>query len=655
MKSLSLFLIGLMMTSIAVGQKSNTLLSIGEKKVSDEEFKYIYSKNNTNDLGVKSPEEYLDLFINFKLFVVEAESLKLDESEQFKNEFQGYKEQLAEPYLAEAIIKKQLLDEAYDRSKYDVKIDLIYIKVDKRANVKQQMKAEDKAKKIKERLDSGEDFEKVATETSDTKSVARTRGHLLFIPLSRLPYEIQNEVVNAKKGVFLQPISTQSGYYILRLVDKRKSPGLVHVAHIMVSSPKTQNEMKNQPAKDKAEDLYNQLLSGASFEELAKQSDDKGTGKKGGELPWFGTGRMVAEFEDVAFNLKNVGDMSKPIKTEFGWHIIKLLGKKPLPTKEEATPKIQKQISRDVVLRETVRDYVNSTLKKRFNYSEVKGAKVLYEFADSSFYKAAWEKPEDEDLSAVVFKLNGEKYTADQFADFTANSQRKQYPVSLQNYIDEKYNDFVYEMLQEVERKQLYSSNDQFRNTVREYHDGMLLFDYKKEYIWDKASIDSVGLKKFYKNNIDKFQNRLSLEMSIFEYSEESQVEKFMDIDKKDWTKMSDEDVVKKLSRRDSEFKLIQTGRFRAKENIVADKVFEVFEQNPGFKKRKSLHLPADNMLVHISKMEKVAPKKFEELRGLVISEYQHELEQKKLEELKEKYKVRVNKKVLKQLEKELK
>ena len=655
MKNISLLLLALFMSTALFAQKKDILLTISNKEITSDEFKYIYSKNNTPDLGIKTPSEYLDLFINFKVFVVEAENLKMDTSKQFTNELEGYKDQLAEPFLAKSVINEKFLKEAYERSKTEIKIDLIHILVNSKATPEQKKKAKAKANKILSRLSSGEDFEKVATETSDNKSVARTKGHLPFLPANQLPYALQNYIFSAKKGQFSQPIDTKFGYYIIRLVDKRASQGQVQVAHIMVAAPNNLTDEEALQKKEKAENIWKELNDGKPFKELAKKSDDKGTAQKGGQLPWFSTGRMVSEFEDAAFALKNKGDYTKPIHTQFGWHIIQLIDKKAAESFESASPKLQQEIDRDPIRREKITEYVNKELKSKFEFRKFKGAEPLYKVADSSLFSAKWSYSYETDLSDKLFQVNGKTYTAENFADYLISSQRRQQAVPIKNFVNQKYKTFVYETLTQTEKDELINTNTDYQNTIREYHDGMLLFDYKKEHIWDKAAEDSTALRKFYDDNKNLFQNNLILSMTVFEYKDEKTAEKFMSLSDKDWEKMTDNEIIKKIGKKDDDLKISLSGEYRAKENLIADKVFSVLEENSAFKKKKSLHLPADKLIVRIKNRSIGKDKSFEDIKGIVIAEFQNHLEKEKLIELKKKYQIKVNKKQLKKLENDLK
>jgi len=400
-------------------QKSETLLTIGKKKISAEEFSHIYQKNNSSGIGEKSIDDYLELFVSFKLKVTEAESLKMDTSTAFKNEFKGYYEQLAKPYLIENEKYEDLAKESYERGKIDAKLDIIFVRKKKNASPEDTLLAYNKALNIRKRIMNKEEWNKVASETSDDKSVARNKGHLSYISLSKIPaYSIQNFIFNAKNNELSMPLNTKFGYYIVRLLDKRPNPGEITVSHIMIMSPESLSKEEAEKKKKKIDSIYERLKNGDDFVKLSKLSDDKGTSQKGGKLPTFSTGRMVPEFEKAAFSIKKTGDISKPVKTNFGWHIIKLNDKKPYPEYEKKKKDLRKQVKKDSEKRKIAENYVSYKLKNKFDFKENKQLENFYECVDSTIFKAKWKSEKADKISGTLFEINNVKYDASDFAGF---------------------------------------------------------------------------------------------------------------------------------------------------------------------------------------------------------------------------------------------
>lgn len=634
-------------------QKSDVLLTIGKKQITADEFKYIYLKNNTKELGQKSPEDYLDLFINFKLFVAEAEQLKMDTAEQFVNELQGYKDQLAHPFLTESKIYDELLKEAYENSKTDVKFDLIYIRVDKRADEQQKATAKAKADKIRSRIAKGEDFQKVARETSDQRSAAQNGGEYPFIPLSNLPYSLQQYLKTAKKGVLSAPIESIQGYYIVRLNEKRENPGRVQVAHIMVSFPTNADQETIDAKKQKADSIWQRLEAGDDYAELAKKySDDKNSGRNGGEMRAFTSGRMVEPFEKAAFGLNTPGEYTKPVRTQFGYHILKLIKKLPPETFDEVKAQLRREIDADPERHEIIQNRVAKALKDKYAFrSHKENADELFDMLDSSIYKAQWDYDKSALLNDKVFSYDKNTAGLKDFAEYLKTNQRRQHPVNMKKYFNDRFDNFVYQTLSNYEKERLESENAEYANIVREYRDGMLLFEYKKKYIWDKAVEDSTELKKFYKKNKDRFQNNLVLEISVFEYSDDKAAQKFLQTDYNDLRKMTDEEITNKFGKK-GDFKLLDSGEYAQGENLNADKVFEQLETTDS--KENVLQFENPKICVIIRDRKKGETKEYNEIKGLVISEYQNYLENEKLKILKKKYSIDINQPVLKKLKSEL-
>jgi len=282
---------------------SEVLMTIGKKSITAGEYKYIYEKNNRSDISKKSPDEYMELFTKFKLKVVEAESRKMDTVSKFINEYEGYKTQLAKPYLTENVKINQLVKEAYERSKTDVKIDIIFLKLPQNPTPADTQSVFKKASELRTQIINGTSWDSIAAKYSDDRGAVRNFGHIPFISSDKIPYSIQNYIFKAKKNDISHPVRSASGYYIIRKVDERPNPGEVKVAHIMISVPQGISAEDADAKKKRIDSIYTALKKGADFAELAKKSDDKGTSDKGGELQWFSTGRMVPEFEIAAFGL----------------------------------------------------------------------------------------------------------------------------------------------------------------------------------------------------------------------------------------------------------------------------------------------------------------------------------------------------------------
>jgi len=647
MKKITLFFTITFFTATIFAQQSNDILmTVGQKKVTADEFYHIYKKNNSDNLNKESLDEYLELFKNFKLKVVEAESLKMDTSKAFINELSGYRTQLAKPYLTENKKIEELIKEAYNRSKNEFKLDIIFIKVSQNASEKDTTLAYEKVLKIRDRIIQGEDFEKVAIETSDDRAVAKNKGHLSFLPALKMPYSIQSFVINTKKGTFSQPIRTNYGYYIVKLADKRKAKGFYKVAHIMISTSNkmTKDELKSK--KEKIDSIYSRIMTGDRFEDLVKFSDDKGTAKKGGELPEFTTRKMVPEFENAAFALKHSGDISKPIKTNFGWHIIKLIKKRPQDSFEKQKDNLRKMIEKDTKRKEIIKYYVTKKLKSDYNFKETGEYSYIANIVDTSVFNKNWKMQIGNFKGINIFSLEKKEYTDIDLGYFIEKTQKRT-KQDLNIFINNMYNDFIYETLVETEQSKLEDNNIEFKYLMQEYHDGMLLFDLMKKEIWDKASEDSIGLKKFFKSNANKYNNQIDFDISVFKYDSQETSDLSIKLLNRSRKKYHDEKLVSVVNKKGGNLKLLESGSFSKGENIYADRILKINDNNNLKKNQKIVTYPTENIFIYLNGTKKSKIKPFNEIKGLVISDYQNYIEKKWLKELSNKHKININKTVL--------
>ena len=651
MKTIKLTAVLLFFSLTVFSQTDNTLLTIGNKKISGDEFMYIYKKNNSDNINKESVDNYLKLFTDFKLKVTEAENLKMDTAKAFKKELAGYRTQLAKPYLAENIKWKELIDEAVKRADKEVKLDIIFTKLERNPSPEDTLKAYKKQLEIRKKLLQGENFDSVAVAYSDDRNVKKNKGHLSYLKPLRIPYNIQNFAFNAKKGDISMPIKTDFGYYLVRLADMRPQQGFVKVAHIMISGNDRLPDSIKAEKKNKIDSIYTRLQAGDKFEDLVKYSDDKASAKKGGELPEFSTGRMVPEFEKAAFALKKPGEYSKPIKTRFGWHIIKLISVRPPDSPEKDRDKIKKTVENDKDRKAIVKKYVTDRLKKEYHFKQIKSPEILIGFVDSTLFEGKWKMPVTKKPDYTLFSLNNKQYSDRDFARFIEKNQKRTKNTDFKTLINKYYNDFVYQTLTETEINNLEKTKPEFSYLLKEYHDGMLLFDLMKKKIWDKASEDTVGLQKFYKDNYDSlYSKQTSYNITVFKYKNAKDAKKALRFLKK--RKYTDSLLVNKLSKGDTtRFYIEDSGEFTKGENIYADKIFS--EKEP--ESKKVFNYPKDKIIIAVKGKKISKGKPFEEIKGVVISDYQNYLEKQWLKELRKKYSVVINKNELNKIKANLK
>ena len=344
-KLILILLITFVLPTNAQHKKDKVLLTIDDQPVYTSEFLRVYNKNKdvVSEENKKDITEYLDLFINYKLKLKDAKELKLDTVKSYLNEFNKYKKQLIEPYLKDRAVTDKLVKEAYNRLKKEVKASHILVLVKPNASPSDTLKAYNKVLKAREEILAGADFAKVAKKQSEDPSAKQNGGDLGYFSAFSMVYPFETAAFTTPVGQISMPFRTRFGYHIVKVYDVRDSKGEIKVAHIMIRDKKNDNAY----AANQINDIYNKYKQGEKFELLAKKySDDKSSAVKGGVIRRFSQGRMIQPFADISFALEKVGDVSKPFKTKFGWHIVKLIAKYPVASfdkmKDELTKKVEK-------------------------------------------------------------------------------------------------------------------------------------------------------------------------------------------------------------------------------------------------------------------------------------------------------------------------
>lgn len=659
MKKLIVCISFLLGTLVVFAQKNDSpiLMEIGDKKITLEEFEAIYNKNSDNKKNTKEEvEDYLDLYIKFKLKVVEAEDLGMDTLPAFTQELEGYRKQLAQPYLSDREVTEKLIEEAYERMKYDVKAAHILVKVTLEADPKDTLAAYNKIMKIRKRIVGGEDFEKVAAEVSEDPSAKNNQGNLGYFSAFQMVYPFETAAYETEVGKISMPVRTSFGYHLVKTIDKRKARGIMKVAHIMVRADKKLGEEEINQKKEKIDEIYTKVTAkDADFTALARQySEDKESAKRGGELPAFGAGKMVEEFETAAFALENDGDISAPILTDYGWHIIKRLELKNLESYEELYPTLKAKVARDSRANKS-KEIVIENIKKENNFKEdLKRRNDFYTAVDQKkFNKGEWKAEDVAKLDKVMFGFyptDGEKfeYRQTQFAKRLENHMSRNEPtnVDLKPYINKLYNTVVEEMTMRFKNNRLPIVNKEFRMLLQEYREGILLFNITDEKVWSKAVKDSTGLEAFYQANKQNYMWGERVDAVIYKCSNEKIAKKVEKLIKAKAKKgYSNEDILKQINK-DSQLNLtIEEGKFTKEQNeLVAKAKWE----NKAITKFNNEN---EVVLIEVKEVLAPQPKLLDEVRGLVTSDYQNKLEKEWVETLRKKYPVKIHKEVLSKLQ----
>lgn len=645
MKSLFITLSTFLFSGIIFAQANDpVLMTINGKSVPKSEFEYIYNKNNSNNsLDKKTLEEYVDLFINFKLKVEEAKFQGLDTTKSFINELAGYRSQLTKPYLTDQKVDEDVLREAYNRMKEDVDVSHILVRIQQGATPADTLAAWNKIKTILKRLDK-EDFSKVAKEVSEDQSAEQNSGHLGWVSAFRTVYPFETVAYNTPIGKLSKPVRSSFGYHIIKVHGRRNSLGEILVSHIMRFTAQDDNE-KNAKAKTTIDSIYQRVLAGDDFGKLASDlSEDRGSATKNGELPWFGSGRMIPEFEEAAFALKNTGDVSLPIKSAYGWHIIKLLDRKGLDTYENLKAELERRVKRDERANIGQQAFV-SKLRKDYNY--ILNNESVNEFVkllDTKTLADSIFQIEISKLDKPLLSFADRKFSQADFASYLKKNNFTEKSIASE-VINEKINAFSEKELLSYEDSQLEKKYDDFRFLMQEYHDGILLFEVSNNEVWEKASKDTEGLSQYFeKHKLDYKWEKPHFKGRVIQCKDKKTLKAAKAIVKK-----SDNDSIDKYLRirlNDSiQYVKVDKGLFVEGDNKYVDK--EIF-------KSKAPVVPSEDYpyVFVIGKQLKLMPENYTDVRGLVTADYQEYLEKEWIAALRSKYPVVVDDKILKTIKK---
>ena len=646
MKKKLLFVFGILLTIGANAQQDPVVMEIDGKPVTKSEFLQIYLKNNLSPQYDKaSLDEYMELFKKFKLKVAEAEVLGYDTIPKLKKELEGYKKQLAHPYLVDAAKNEELVKQAYDRTVNEIRASHILIKLDPNAAPADTLAAWDKIMALKKRIEKGEDFASVAKgrNGSEDPSALSNGGDLGFFNAFQMVYPFEEAAYTTPMGTISEPFRTRFGYHIVKVTEKRPARGTMRAAHIMVATSKTATEEDVKNAEKKINEIYSKLQAGAKFEDLVKDfSDDPSSNQKGGELPAFGSGtttRMVPAFEDAAFALKTNGDYSKPIRTDYGFHIIKRVELTNVRSFEEMKKELQTKVNRDERSKKTQDSFV-AKLKTEYNYldNSKKSAKWFIKNLDTTYYIGKWNA-DNLKSDKPLFILDGKKFGQQAFASYLETNYRGVRRDANALVINQQMKNWEKETVLAYEESKLAGKYPEYKALVTEYHDGILLYEIMTDKVWNKAMKDTVGLKSFFEANRSKYMWGNRVDAVVYECSTQKiadQVSKMIANDT-----INSKHVIDVINK-DSELNLrVRTNKFDAEQTAFLK------DRNVTIGVNKSYEMEGKFYVLKVK--EKLAPmnKELNEAKGTVTSDYQTYLEKTWLEELAKKHKIVINEAVL--------
>ena len=614
----------------------DVLLEIDNDQITLDEFSHIFNKNNENEEIDKAYlDEYVELFINFKLKVKEAKNLGFDTVPSFINELEGYRKQLAKPYLRDDNFNDELFDEALDRIQYDINANHILINIVDENNDEALNKIKDIRKQI---LNGNISFEDAAVKFSDDKSALENKGNLGYFTAFMMVYDFETAAYTTPIGEISQPVKTKYGYHILKVNEKRKAVGERKVAHIMFKTGKNAKPKKIQEAKDKIFETYELLKNGDRFAEVAERfSEDRSTAVKGGILPPFGVGKMVAEFETKSFELQNLGDFSEPFKTDFGWHIVMLLEDNPVIMNDDLYLKVKTGIERDSRSKLSA-EFMAKKLKDQYKIKVYKeNFNSLRRAAVKDVKNSIWDGKNALDLDNPLFKIESMTFYQNDFTDYILKNQKNN------NNFDNLYLEFLDKSLFVFEETQLEKKYPEFKALLNEYKEGILLFDLTNKNVWKKAVDDSIGLADYFSQNIDKYKWEERISASVYSCIDLSTAKKVKNLLYKLNRGNTDNQTILEKVNKESPLNLeISTKYFSRGENEYID--------NISWKKGISKDIKKDDgsyVIVNVMDVLPAGDMSLNDVKGKAISDYQKYLDDQWISQLRNKYKFSVNKELL--------
>jgi peptidyl-prolyl cis-trans isomerase SurA len=651
---LSATLAGLLATSAT----SQTLFTFGNTPVDKAEFLRVYQKNALNkkpDLSEAALNEYFDLYTLFKMKVHEAESRRIDTIPAIQRELENYRKQLAKNYLTDEELNKKLVLEAYDRMKEERRVSHILLTANSNTSPEDTLELFQRADSIYNAIVSKKaKFEDLARSLSNDNGTKDQGGDLGFMTALQSIYSFENQVYNTAPGQIARPFRTQLGYHIIKVTDKRPARGEIQVAHILLTTPKSAGDAGEKLALKRIDSIKIALKQGVSFEDLARQySQDKFSINDGGVLKPFSVGRMTPAFEDAAFSLKNKGDVSEPVKTEYGYHLIKLISRTPIKPYDSMANSLKKQVDNDSRA-QTARDAFFERIKQRNGFKEypanLEALIALFNQKVTDTGKSAnmFKGSDFANANKPLFSMAKSEYLQSDYMNFAETLTRGRMTGQRKNSMNEIYKMYVDKVVNDAEEKRLLVENPEFKNLMQEYRDGIMLFELMDQQVWGKASRDTAGLQAFYEQNKGKYQWEPGFTGSVYRFKNAEALKAGMAIINDKDADQEDQSIADQVNTDAMPDGLqVMQGRYE----------FAKFKDVPradlvaGTVSKPNKNADGTYTVVRVKELyEQPEPKTLEDARGYVIAEYQDYLEKEWNASLRARYPVKKDQAVFKSM-----
>ena len=633
MKTAYFFTAAMLAVSLpAVAQDADPeIMNIAGKSIPKSEFEYVYNKN-LRQQEVKTPvDEYVTLFCNYKLKVAEAEAEGLDTTQTFQNEYKGYRSQLVAPYMIEPGVEERLAREAYARLLEEVEASHILFSIPPTATTSQKKAIYARAMRVREQALNGTDFGTLARRYSDDPSAEMNEGYLGYFKGFQMVYPFEKAAYETPTGEISLPVESRFGYHLIKVTGRRKTRA-IGLAHIMLRVSQDAPE-KEQKAKEKLiKDIYKQIEKGADFADLARQySEDASSAVRGGELPVLESGQFVKSFEDAAFALDSIGQVSYPVRTEFGWHILKLLSEKTPNSYDMLHDAIVHRMARDERANAGRKQYMEKLKEQKgFSWNAAVIDQLEAICADTAFYAKLSE------ISQPLFVFDGKEYPASGLTTYFVQDETP--TVNALRDVAEAY---ATEVITDYQVARLDENNTEFHYLLQEYRDGMLLFEISNREVWEKAMNDTKGLEKYFKKNKNKYAWKEPHYKGFVISSDDEAIAAGAkrQLDKK--SSLPADSLIRRIYAQYNDsinHVSIETILCRQGENRTVDYlVYGVGE--PDTTAKLSVKAVSGKLLKK--------PESYEDVKGLAVADYQNYLEQNWIASLRKKYPIVIHRDVL--------
>ena len=628
---------------LLIKASSQTLFTYGKYPVSVSEFLHAYNKNNTAPVAdkAKAIRAYLNLYIASRLKIREAYERRYDTLPQQKEELSNLRMQILENYMNDPESFNKLLNEAFQRTQKDIHIAHIFISFLNASGQADSTAAKQKAGDAYQRLKKGEDFSKIAKQYSNDPAVIQNNGDVGYITVFTLPYAFENIVYSLPVNNISVPYKSKAGYHIFKKLGERNAVGKLTAAQILLAIPPGSDEATISQITIRADSLYNRLLKGDDFSKLASQfSNDISSSATGGIMPVFGIGQYEPAFENVILALKN-GEISKPFRTSHGYHIVKRISVVPIQADrnnkrfmDDIRQKVEQSDRMKTAADVLYTKVIQKTPVEKFPYRNAE----LWVLTDSILDNKPVSIILKMNRQSPLFKLGGKTFKVSDWINYAQNYRYKQNGTGVKPY-EQVMEEFIHSVALQYYRDHLELFNEEFRNQVNEFRDGNLFFEIMQREIWGRMQTDTAALIAYFEKHKNNYSWKQSADVVIFFCSDETTSRILYGLVKQNpagWRSIADglgEKVVADSGRH--EWSQIPNGNKAAlKPGMITAPVLNKTDNSASFAYVLALY-------------PNPAIRSFDEAKGLVINDYQVELEDMWVEALKKKYPVKVNEKVL--------